>query len=43
MWNLILHENHRKKVIKMKTQDKVPDFMKQTGRLKGLVDGIVNG
>ena len=30
-------------MIKLKTQDQIPDFMKNDGYFKGIVDGIVNG
>ncbi len=30
-------------MIKLKTQDQIPDFMKQEGHLTGVIDGIVNG
>ena len=36
-------KNPQKKVIKLKTQDQIPDFMKDDGYFKGIVDGIVNG
>lgn len=43
MWRIILHENHGKQVIKLKSQDQISEYEKQEGYFNGCINGSVNG